>query len=1100
MATVKVPQADWTRDEVLSLLALKELLDQHFTEAEQRAFGEPPKGSPGWKSGGDPKEDAMRYWVTVWQNANAALKADGKEEITRDVVQEAMLAQQSRGALDTQGFQAMLGQTGQQRTASSPEDQTASDVDAVNKAATAAGVSPSDAMGAFSQRNQLGAPGLNLRSLKALQSLGQIDPEIMQRTAKYARQERQKAAHDVLFRLGKTVDQSITYGFDPAEKPAMTQQDVNAELTEIAKRKAEILKIKGDIESAKYKSQGQRLRTKRELAKLILETAEKNRDTATSFEKKSLDNLDKKLAAANKDKDAAREVLLRASISATDDSAIKKATTAIVRAVARNDSEAQKTAAQAAEVKFRDPVLQYWFLDELIGRADENPTVAKLLKAQGIDASRRRSDPVMFERAALLLGGHYSDFDTMATKAYAHRDSLRDDFKKKDKAVDEIQRQIDAIQLPGFDSAYLRSHRASLRFAEDVFSGDIEESPTTQVISAPPLADIASAQDYVSGVIPGATLSGDQVILPDTGSAISYEEFSQSFPQAQRDISTGAIKPQAQDAGGVDRFLQDLTAREEELSDPELLMSEMRADREYIMRSKMFRDWAAQRGLTDEREAFEFFVRSVGAAARGQQLTDRQKRDAQILSGDAAPMWEKARAMVRTAPGQLGKERRQRRRQAVLGALTPGAKKSRITEGDAVEAAPGTPAAETADPAADPAAEAAAATAPDTGLPKNAITKWTDDTAGRPGAFQYEYTLEENGNITYVNPDPESKTYGKTITIKPGDSNYNNIMKFRAPRYALEYDPDSEYAKAISEARAKEAVEGKDVETALPEQVPFTQEQLAEELALMPDAPALPGETPTLRERIAFGREEREMKPLKEGSRAEVQAKVEKEQEAKSAVIKKAEDAIAEARAKGEEAPEWAILTRDALLDRTLKPQGRGEVIREGSELPSDEAILSLPDETKPALPTTWTDGWAEYTLQPDGKITYKSPSSGKTITVDPEKDKKNYADIMGARKADTTETVAEETPLPEVAPGDYISTQMKEEGRLPLPAGQSKLPRKKAGVAYGMEEDIRLGEEEDSPPVEGKVEPSPDTEKKKRRWLERILSEGTGAGSFPLP
>ena len=940
---------------------------------------------------------------------------------------------------------------------------------AATEIAEKTGQSPDTVRESLRVGSRLGAINPNRRVMESVLDPNR-DADLIEKATQARTWDKQQKAYDTLWKLGRFTQnvagaEPSPYGFQPAiARPAMSAEDAEKELAKIEQYILEWEKIEAESALGEQDTEAQREITKRKVYEAAAKQYNEERSTLTGANLKRVEALESKKKGLEKSYDP-----IRAKVYLT-----RHPKRAAIETARSNVGSTYDPVARGAELNDKinslagDPEAQFHLIYELVSKKDQLPGIKGITVEPNWQGTKES-----FIKHATKLSADLDENSKQALRAAYEAYAISSaEAKRLRKEIDDVQTEIDQLVVPGQSPMFYETVRTANKWARGIFEGEDGEEEAGPRVSAPLSPDDATASSYVSGVMPGAAVVGTDVRLP-SGDVVPYSDFVSEYPSAAVD-SSGQIRSVIDPGTVRSRAISRLEKRADDIREAQDPLSEMDRLKEDIIEDSRFRQWMQAGGYTNTENAFEFFKKEIGARTRSEFVasTDRQIRDLNILTGqEDAGLGERVAAFARTAKGPLGKQRRQRRRQAVLGALTPGAKKSRITEGDAVEATPEAPAAETVAPAAD------------TGRPENAITKWKDDT--------YEYSIEENGNITYVKPD------GKTVTVEPGSDAYNAIMTYRTVQNALEYDPDSEYVKAISEARAKEELEGRDVETALPEQVPFTKEQLVEELAGVPDAPALPGEMPTLRERIAFGKEEREMKPLKEGSKAEAE---------KAAILKKAEDAIAEARAKGEEAPEWAILTRDAALDRTIKPQGRGEVITEGTGLPSDEAVLSLPDGAapeKPALPTTWTDGWAEYTLQPDGKITYKSPSSGKTITVDPEKDKKNYATIMGARKADTTETVAEENTLPEVAPGDYISTQMEEEGRLPLPAGQSKLPRKKAGLAYGMEEDIRLGGEEDSPPVEGEVEISPDTEenkkKKKRRWLQRILSEGTGSGDFPL-
>ena len=529
----------------------------------------------------------------------------------------------------------------------------------------------------------------------------------------------------------------------------------------------------------------------------------------------------------------------------------------------------------------------------------------------------------------------------------------------------ELRKQMDEIVWPGVSSFYADK----LRTAESWFKSTYAPEGGFTTIEAPADAGSADAASYVGSVYPGAVLAGSDVKLP-SGEVVAYSDFAADFPSAEFNPATQSIVP----AVPASRFLEETIEQAQDalsdLDDPQL--SEMDERKQDIMQDPRFDMYMEKNGYTDRDKAFEYFKSDYALRKRlASPATDRQKRDAALVSGQAmGTLPQRIGAVARTALGPPGRQRRQRRRQAVLSLLSPGVKKSRITEDDAATATTTQPAPETAPPQA----AASPPPAPEPALP----TVWTD--AGKYAT----YAVDKDGNLTLTKD-------GKTSTIDPVKQKeaHAAIMAARTVANGIEFPEPSEFDDATRSAVGQAMLDEDEASgvgsrpypynpdevsgssTALPRQVLQSDEQFKKELAAIPDAPDDIRVSPL--ERLRFGQEEKGLRvpPLVRFAYEAVEkakssgdtpprwatntiAGYQQEQDAAGASMRRdagiaaAEEAIEKARMLDEEPPAWAAATLDSL---PLVPQDRGEIQRattepeiRGSSEQQNKYLASLPE------------------------------------------------------------------------------------------------------------------------------------------------------------
>lgn len=805
--------------------------------------------------------------------------------------------------------------------------------------AQAADVAPEVVDEALSTTQRLGALIPSLRRVTSA-----IDPvrdaDLIEKATQARQWDKQKAAYDTLYKAGSFAQGMVgeemgPYGFKPAITPhAISPEELLLETGKLTDRKIQLIRLKKELSEGAMRSASERERTRRELTSLFHKQYNENLKILSTNKRAEVDRLaDEKTSIAK----SYSEVLAKVSLKESPDGASIQ-------------SDAL-TSASNSDAKDRADILTK-ALSKLSGR----PESQYLLIIQANEEAARTTDftytvpgggwensKATFIRAAHgLINGLDPGSEASLEAAFdAYHLSLADGKRLKREGKLK-QDEIDSIVLPGTSALYSGYIRKTDPFVDDVFEMALPgEAPAT--LAAPPLDGSAAASNYVSGVLPGATLSGSDVVLP-SGEAVSYADFSLRFPQATVDPATGNIVPEMAPVSMMDKSIEQIDRQIEAMKEPQL--SEMDLNKEEIMSDPRFDEWMEREGYSSREKAYEFFTKEYAQRRKMRgPATDRQMRDANILSGGApAPLAERIGAVARTAVGPEGRSRRQRRRQALLSMLSPGPKGSRVTETDAVEEGVGeapetakiTP--ETAPPPAAPETEAR--------LP----TKWTDLNKWA------DYTIDADGNITYVSPEGSNK--GETVTVAPGERGYDAIMKYRTEEYGIEYpEPEglSPEQEALGAAYVHAMTEGGVAPTGLPRKVTTSREELKEELAAVPGAETREGaslaetERIGLRERLEGAKEEREMRPLTDKQAAEraayeeahpeevqaakeaKEAKEQEEQEEKKRkqALDAAQSAADAARAKGERPPEWAA----AILDTVpLEGLDRGEIQRATTE------------------------------------------------------------------------------------------------------------------------------------------------------------------------
>ena len=775
--------------------------------------------------------------------------------------------------------------------------------------AQAADVAPEVVDEALSTTQRLGA---RIPSLRRVTSA--IDPvrdaDLIQKATQARQWAKQKAAYDTLYKAGSFAQGMVgeemgPYGFKPAITPhAISPEELLLETGKLTDRKIQLIRLKKELSEGAMRSASERERTRRELTSLFHKQYNENLKILSTNKRAEVDRLaDEKTSIAK----SYSEVLAKVSLKESPDGASIQSD-ALTSASNHDAAERAEILTEALSKLSGRPESQYLLILQANAEASLSDEFEYTVPGGGWENSK-----ATFIRAAHgLINGLDSGSEASLEAAFdAYHLSLAEGKRLKREGKLK-QDEIDSIVLPGTSALYSGYIRKTDPFVDDVFEMALPgEAPAT--LAAPPLDGSAAASNYVSGVLPGATLSGSDVVLP-SGEAVSYADFSLRFPQATVDPATGNIVPEMAPVSMMDKSIEQIDRQIEAMKEPQL--SEMDLNKEEIMSDPRFDEWMEREGYSSREKAYEFFTKEYAQRRKMRgPATDRQMRDANILSGGApAPLAERIGAVARTAVGPEGRSRRQRRRQALLSMLSPGPRGSRVTETDAVEEGVGE------------APETAKVT-PET-APAPAQQTWIDDGDGT------EYTLQDDGTITY------SKADGTEISVKEGETGYDAIMGMREGWSA----ETQAKGKAYIDAMAAEGV----VPTGLPTARESSREELKEELAAVPGAETREGaslaetERIGLRERIEGAKEEREMRPLTDKQAAEraayeaahpeeVQAAKEAEEQEKKRkqALDAAQSAADAARAKGERPPEWAA----AILDTVpLVPQGRGEIQRATTE------------------------------------------------------------------------------------------------------------------------------------------------------------------------
>ena len=761
--------------------------------------------------------------------------------------------------------------------------------------AQAADVAPEVVDEALSTTQRLGA---RIPSLRRVTSA--IDPvrdaDLIQKATQARQWAKQKAAYDTLYKAGSFAQGMVgeemgPYGFKPAITPhAISPEELLLETGKLTDRKIQLIRLKKELSEGAMRSASERERTRRELTSLFHKQYNENLKILSTNKRAEVDRLaDEKTSIAKSYSEVLSKVSLKESpdgasiqsdalTSASKSDAVERAdilTEALSKLSGRPESQYLLILQANAEASLSDE-----FEYTVPGGGWENSKTTFIRAAHGLinglDAGSKASLEAAFDAYHLSL---------------AEGKRLKREGKLK-------QDEIDSIVLPGTSALYSGYIRKTDPFVDDVFEMALPgEAPAT--LAAPPLDGSAAASNYVSGVLPGATLSGSDVVLP-SGEAVSYADFSLRFPQATVDPATGNIVSEMAPVSMMDKSIEQIDRQIEAMKEPQL--SKMDLNKEEIMSDPRFDEWMEREGYSSREKAYEFFTKEYAQRRKMRgPATDRQMRDANILSGGApAPLAERIGAVARTAVGPEGRSRRQRRRQALLSMLSPGPRGSRVTETDAVEEGVGE------------APETAKVT-PET-APAPAQQTWIDDGDGT------EYTLQDDGTITYTKAD------GTEISVSKEEKPdaYDAILGMRPEAPEGWSEETQAKGKAYVDAMAAEGI----VPTGLPRQVTTSREELKKELAAVPGAETREGASPEeterigLLERLRFGREERGL-----GEKGDTPGWFKDAQKKKA--YEEARAAADSARARDEEPPAWAATILDM---EPLEGLDRGEIQRATTE------------------------------------------------------------------------------------------------------------------------------------------------------------------------
>ena len=767
------------------------------------------------------------------------------------------------------------------------------------------------------------------REEMAASSVDSVSNSDLIEKATQARQwDKQKQAYDSLYKIGSFAQgmsgkEMGPYAFGPAMTPrSLSPQELIEERGKLIAARGKIAKLQTDIELGKQRSQNERERTRRELTILVHKTREDARKTLTTDRRATVESLEKQRATLNE----RYAEIVKELQEDTNPSSATISTEAGDFGANNGEEDRSKEAVEGLN-KLTDPSAKYLYILALNRQAvAHHGNTFSDPKGDWLDSSEG-----FVERAIALMPSRLTDaHKTALTEAHDHYNAKFAEKEELHKQGLELNEDIHEILLPGYSAEDL----SYLRITDPFFKGTFEEDAPGDASSyvAAPSGTGAAAENYVASVVPGATLAGSDVTLP-SGKVQSYSEFSASFPQA-RVSSRGQILPETAPDTLLTRLDKDITKSFDALEEPQL--SDMDELKEEIIKDPRFGKWMDKNGYTSQDKAFEFFKKEFAQLGKMRgPATDRQKRDAHILAGRApASRAETIGATARTAVGPAGKEARQsnreRRRQNLLQMLSPGPKSSRITETDAAE--------ETTVGAAPETAKVTPETAPSPAAQEARLpTTWTDKDKWA------EYTIDADGNITYVSPGGSNK--GKTVTVAPGERGYDAILEYRTEEYGIpEADGWSEETQAKGNAYIDAMVEGGVRPTGLPEEVTTAREEWKEELASVPGAETREGASPEeterigLRERLRYGKEER---ALGEKSLATEEA-APAEEAAPKEIVDAALAARDAARAKGEEPPAWAIAVLDVV---PLEGLDRGEIERATTEPSATEGTYVSPGE-----------------------------------------------------------------------------------------------------------------------------------------------------------
>ena len=790
--------------------------------------------------------------------------------------------------------------------------------------AQAADMSPEDVDDALQGGQRAGATSPAREEMAASSVDSVRDADLIEKATQARQWDKQKQAYDSLYKIGSFAQgmsgkEMGPYAFGPAMTPrSLSPQELIEERGKLIAAKGKIAKLQTDIELGEQRSQNERERTRRELTILVHKTREDARKTLTTDKRASVESLEKQRATLSE-----RYAEIVEELQEDTNSSGATISTEAGDFGANNGEEDRSKEAVEGLNKLTDPSAKYLYILALNRQAvDHHGNTFSDPKGDWLDSSEG-----FVERAIALMPSRLTDaHKTALTNAHTHYNAKFAEKEELHKQGLELDEDINEILLPGYSAEDL----SYLRITDPFFKGTFEEDAPGDASSyvAAPSGTGAAAENYVASVVPGATLAGSDVTLP-SGKVQSYSEFSASFPQA-RVSSRGQILPETAPDTLLERSIRTIDKSLGALEEPQL--SDMDELKEEIIEDPRFGKWMEMNGYTSRDKAFEFFKKEFAQLGKMKgPATDRQKRDAHILAGRApASRAERIGATARTAVGPAGKEARQsnreRRRQNLLQMLSPGPKASLITETDATE--------ETTAGAAPETAKVTPETAPSPAAQEARLpTTWTDKDKWA------EYTIDADGNITYVSPGGSNK--GKTVTVAPGERGYDAIMEYRTEEYGIpEADGWSEETQAKGKAYIDAMVEGGVRPTGLPPESKerTTREELKEELASVPGAETREGASPEeterigLRERLQYGKEERAL-----GEKG-----LATEEAAPKEIVDAALAARDAARAKGEEPPAWAIAVLDVV---PLEGLDRGEIERATTEPSATEGTYVSPGE-----------------------------------------------------------------------------------------------------------------------------------------------------------
>jgi hypothetical protein len=880
----------------------------------------------------------------------------------------------------------------------------------------------------------------------------QGDADLIEKASELKSLDRQKALYDASYRAGTFAQkmagqQPTTYGFAPAVAPeGLSAADLAEEKGRLLRQLTDLQQARARLVQSANQSDREKERSRREVYQTLLKQQEerlsnlstsqlaKHKDIRDRFEDK-----DKEIDTAMGEFDLARNPK-----------------SGIIEAAARKYAGTSDGPTRLNELKKTfDSLAGNQVAQYLLIKRTADAFGSSNFKGTWSAVPGYAVDQTDFTTTGRSLG--ISDEAALKAAFNTYSEKGRRISELKTEQI-ELRKQMDEIVWPGVASFYADK----LRTAESWFKSTYAPEGGFTTIEAPANAESADAASYVGSVYPGAVLAGSDVKLP-SGEVVAYSDFAADFPSAEFNPATQSIVP----AVPASRFLEETIEQTQDalsdLDDPQL--SEMDERKQDIMQDPRFDMYMEKNGYTDRDKAFEYFKSDYALRKRlASPATDRQKRDAALVSGQAmGTLPQRIGAVARTALGPPGRQRRQRRRQAVLSLLSPGVKKSRITEDDAATATTTQPAPETAPPQA----AASPPPAPEPALP----TVWTD--AGKYAT----YAVDKDGNLTMTKD-------GKTSTIDPVKQKkaHAAIMAARTVANGIEFPEPSEFDDATRSAVGQAMLdedEASGAPTALPRQVLQSEEQFKKELAAIPDAPDDIRVSPL--ERLRFGQEERGLRvpPLVRFAYEAVEkakssgdtpprwatntiAGYQQEQDAAGASMRRdagiaaAEEAIEKARMLDEEPPAWAAATLDSL---PLVPQDRGEIQRATTE-PEIRGRSEQQNKYLASLPE----------VEPTGGEGVPLSSSG------------HVREGIDVAKARTVPVLPRPEPLDD--PTRFTEPELVGSGGVPV---DPDLQRVYAAGERAMEADNQ--EQVSSSPSSNDVSVSSDQERKrKRRLLDKVL------------